>query len=275
MRIVISLLMLSTLLTAATAHAEPPPKPETIDIDGHTGMLYAAPAPAPGKPWVLYAPTFAGLSLTQRKAYFDGFRQAGIAIAGLDLGEVRGAPSSTAEFGKFYDELVDRGYSPKPILIGQSRGGLMMLGWAMRHPDKTGAFVGIYPCCNLETWGMKNLKATLPDYQLTEDELRKRMKEFNPVDNLDAMIKAKLPIFIVHGDIDKAVPIKENTLLLKERYEAGGGPITVKIIPGEGHEPTSSFFECPELYDFVVKQAGGRPTPMPTTRALATPAPNP
>jgi pimeloyl-ACP methyl ester carboxylesterase len=24
----------------------------------------------------------------------------------------------------------------KPILIGQSGGGLMMLGWAMRHPDK-------------------------------------------------------------------------------------------------------------------------------------------
>jgi alpha-beta hydrolase superfamily lysophospholipase len=150
MRMVISLLMLSTLLMAATAHAEPTPKPETIDIEGHTGMLYAAPAPAPapGKPWVLYAPTFAGLSLTQRKAYFDGFRQAGIAIAGLDLGEVRGAPSSTAEFGRFYDELVARGYSTKPILIGQSRGGLMMLGWAMRHPDKTGAFVGIYPCCN-------------------------------------------------------------------------------------------------------------------------------
>jgi pimeloyl-ACP methyl ester carboxylesterase len=91
-----------------------------------------------------------------RKAYFEGFLHAGISIAGVDLGEVRGSPASTAKFTQFYDEMVKRGWSSKPILLGQSRGGLMMLAWAVRHPDRTRAFVGIYPVCNLADWPMKN-----------------------------------------------------------------------------------------------------------------------
>ena len=247
--------------------------PKTADrfqVDGHDAFLYAAPNPAPGKPWLWYMPTFETVAFVGKKAYFEGFLRSGIAIVGYNLGEVRGAPGSTTKNLLFYEEMVKRGYSPKPIVLGQSRGGLVALGWAMRHPDKTQALVGIYPCCNLLTWGMKNLPVTLADYEMAEADLRARMKEFNPVDNLERMIKAKLPIFIVHGDIDKAVPIKENTLLLKERYEAGGGPITVKIIPGEGHQGTPSFYACPELIDFVIKQAGGRP--LPSTQPTTAPA---
>jgi fermentation-respiration switch protein FrsA (DUF1100 family) len=130
----------------------------------------------------------------------------------------------------------------------------MMLAWAVRHPDKTQAFVGIYPVCNLENWPMKNKPAVLADYQLTEAELRERIKEFNPIDNLKGLLEHKVPMFVVHGDADATVPYKENTQLLKERYEAGGGAITVKLIPGEGHKETPSFFECKELVEFVVKQ---------------------
>jgi hypothetical protein len=43
------------------------------------------------------------------------------------------------------------------------------------------------------------------------------------------------------------VPYDDNTRLLKERYEAGEGQITVKVIPGKGHQATRSFFECQEL----------------------------
>jgi len=260
------------LCNPARAQDALPKKPESFEVAGTTGMVYAAPRPAEGKPWVWYSPTFQTISFAGKKVYFETFLRAGIAIAGCNLGEVRGAPASTAKNLLFYEEMVRRGYSPKPIVLGQSRGGLIGLGWAMRHPDKTGAFVGIYPVCNLLTWGMKNLKVTLPDYEMTEDELRSRMKEFNPIDNLDGMIKKKVPVFIVHGDIDKAVPIAENTLLLKERYEAGGGPITVKVIAGEGHQGTPSFFECQELIDFVVKQSNGRPQP-PVTRPTTAPAP--
>lgn len=73
--------------------------------------------------------------------YFETFLCAGISIVGFDLGEVRGSPASTAKFTLFYNEMIKRGYSPKPILLGQSRGGMMTLAWAFRNPDKVKAWV--------------------------------------------------------------------------------------------------------------------------------------
>ena len=150
--------------------------------------------------------------------------------------------------------------APKPILLGQSRGGIMTLAWAFRHPDKLRAWVGIYPVCNLASWPLKNSKAqTLADFAMPEAELVARLKEFNPVDNVKGLLENKVPMFAVHGDSDLVVPYDDNTKLLKERYEAGGGRITVKLVPGEGHQATPAFFECPELVEFVLKHAASPP----------------
>lgn len=252
---VLSLLIVSFVANAAAAADALPKSAEKFEVNGHTAHLYAAPKPAEGKPWVWYAPTLGGISLAGRRVYFEGFLNAGVSIAGFDLGEVRGSPGSTEQFTLFYHEMVKRGWSPKPILLGQSRGGLMMLSWAVRHPDKTRAFVGIYPVCNLASWPMKNVPQVLADYKLTEAELRARLAEFNPIDHLKGLLEQKVPIYVVHGDVDTAVPYKDNTQILKERYEAGGGPITVKLVAGEGHKVSPSFFEDKDLVAFVLQQA--------------------
>lgn len=246
-------------LVAQPAFAKPPAPvaPEVFEIGGHKGFLFAAPGSvAPDKPWVWYAPTLKGLSLAGRKLYYEGCMGAGIAIAGFDLGEVRGSPASSAQFSLFYEEMVRRGYSRQPILLGQSRGGMMMLAWAVRNPDKLRAFVGIYPVCNLASWPLQHSKAqTLADYGLPEPELVARLAEFNPVDHLEGLLARRVPMFIVHGDADVVVPYDDNTRILKERYEAGGGPIAVKLIPGEGHKVSPSFFECRELLSFILEKA--------------------
>ena len=250
-----SLLLLLSLLTPPLAAQDNlPRKAETFEVAGHKAFLYAAPKPAEGKPWLWYAPTLGGVSIVQRKLYFESFMKAGISIAGFDLGEVRGAPASTAKFTLFYDAMVKRGFSPKPILLGQSRGGIQTLGWAFRNPDKLRAWVGIYPVCSLTSYPMKNLAVTLADYGMTEAEFVAKLGELNPVDNLKGLLANKVPMFVVQGDSDKVVPYADNTKLLKDRYEAGGGKITVKLIVGEGHQATASFFECQELVDFVLKQ---------------------
>lgn len=241
------------LAIPAAAQDDFPKKAETFEVDGHKAFVFASPKPAAGKPWLWYAPTLNGVSIVQRKLYFESLMRAGIGIAGYDLGEVRGAPGSTAKFTLFYDEMVRRGWSPKPILLGQSRGGMMMLAWGTRNPDKVRAFVGIYPVCNLTSWPLKNSKpATLADFAMTEEELVGKISQFNPVDNLQGLLAHKVPMFVVHGDSDVVVPYDDNTKLLKDRYQAGGGSIAVKVIPGEGHKVSPSFFECQELVDFVV-----------------------
>ena len=251
-------LVLSAGTQSLTAQEVLPKTPETFDVGGNNAFVYAAPEPAAGKPWVWYAPTLQALqniNAADMKAYYEAFAKAGISIAGFDLGEVRGAPASTAKFKLFYDAMVKRGYSPKPILLGQSRGGLMTLAWAFRNPDKVKAWVGIYPVCNLASWPLKNSKAeTLADFAMTEPDLVAKLAEFNPSDNLQGLLANKVPMFVVHGDNDVLVPYDVNPKILKERYEAGGGSIQVKIIPGKGHQVDPEFFACQELVDFVLKQ---------------------
>ncbi len=145
LRIRILPLLCPLIALPLSAQAEFPRTAEKFEVAGQNAFLYAAPKPADGKPWLWYAPTLKGLSLSVRKMYFEALMDAGIGLAGFDLGEVRGSPESTAKFHRFYEAMVKRGYSHKPILLGQSRGGIMTLAWAFRHPDKVRAWIGIYP----------------------------------------------------------------------------------------------------------------------------------
>jgi pimeloyl-ACP methyl ester carboxylesterase len=233
-----------------------PLQKDVFTVGDHTAFLIEAPTPAPGKPWVWFAPTLDKLPDRSHDWYFRRLIAAGIAVAGLNQGEVRGAPGSTQNFTAFYGEMVRRGFSERPVLLGQSRGGLMLLAWAMRHPEKTAAFAGIYPVCNLASWPLLNSKpAVLQDYGMTEAELVPNLARYNPLDNLGGLLANQVPLFLVHGDADELVPYDTNGKLLKERYEAGGGPITVQVIPGEGHKVSPAFFQCQELLDFVLARA--------------------
>ncbi len=201
------------------------PKAEVFEIDGNKGFIYAAPEPAQGRPWIWYAPVIKGnVIIMGHHKYVDAFLSAGIAVAGFDQGEVRGSPASSTRFTAFYDEMVKRGYSAKPILLGQSRGGLMTLAWAVRNPDKVKAWAGIYPVCSIASYPLKSSKKeTLADFALSEEELRAKLAEFNPPDNLAGLAKLRVPLFAVHGDNDALVPYDDNTKLVKQKYEAAGG----------------------------------------------------
>ena len=241
----------------ASSIAVADPKAESFEVAGSKAFLYVPPQPGAGKPWVWYAPTIKGsVIIAGHKMYLNGFMDAGIALAGFDLGEVRGAPGSTEKFTHFYDAMIKRGYSPKPILLGQSRGGMMTLAWAVRNPDKVRAWAGIYPVCNLTSWPLKFSKAdTLADFAMTEEALLARLGDLNPINNLAALAKNKVPMFAVHGDSDRTVPYDDNTKLLKTNYEAAGGVCDVKIIPKEGHVISPAFFECRELLDFILNHS--------------------
>jgi predicted esterase len=233
------------------------PRPERFKVEDHVAAVYNAACPVDGRPRLWYAPALkGGLSPAGRKLYFDAFMRTGIGVAGFDQREVRGAPGSAAEFTRLHDEMVERRSSPRPILPGRGRGGLMALAWAYRHPDEIKACVGIDPVCNLARRPLKNSKKeTLADFALTEDEIGARLDEFNPIVNPAGLAREKVPIFAIHGDSDIVVPHDANTRPPKEPVEALGGSCTVRIIPGEGREETASFLEQPDLIDFVIEHA--------------------
>jgi hypothetical protein len=84
---------------AARPAADPPAKPlplpgEVFTVQGRTAFLIPAQTVAAGKakPWVWYAPTLPGLPGEAEKWMFEQFTEAGIAIAGIDVGESYGSP---------------------------------------------------------------------------------------------------------------------------------------------------------------------------------------
>ena len=249
---------------AQTTETAPPEKKlpmpgEVFRVEGRTAFVIAPDKKMSdgATPWVWYAPTLPNLPGSEERWMFERFTKAGIAIAGIDVGESFGSPDGRKLFSAFHRELTEkRGFGTKPVLLGRSRGGLMTLGWAVDNPDKLGGFAGIYPVCNVASYpGVANAAGA---YRLKPDELQAKLAEHNPVDRLAALAKAKVPLFAIHGDVDKVVPLEANSGEVRKRYESLGGQMQLIIPAGQGHNMWPGFFQSAELVEFVIAHAKSR-----------------
>lgn len=229
---------------------------ESFVVDGCQAFIIppSHPLKSGPTPWVWYAPTLPGLPADSEKWMFERFGKAGIAVAGIDVGESYGSPTGREQFSALYRELTQkRGFAKKPVLLGRSRGGLMTLNWAAENPDKVGGFAGIYPVCNLKSYpGLDKASAA---YKLTAKELEAQLAEQNPLERLEGLAKAKVPLFAIHGDVDTVVPLELNSGEVDARYKKLGGKMELIVPKGQGHNMWAGFFECQPLVDFVIKNA--------------------
>ncbi len=232
---------------------------EQFEVEGHQAFVIPATKAASGgaKPWVWYAPTLPNLPGGAETWMFQQFLDVGISIAGIDVGESYGGPAGRKLFSAMHREMNGaRGYASKPVLLGRSRGGLMTLCWAAENADKVAGFAGIYPVSNLSSY--PGLARAAGAYQMTAAELEAHLVEHNPVARLDALAKAGVPLFAIHGDDDKVVPLPLNSALLQKNYQALGGKMDLIVPPGQGHNMWEGFFHCQELVDFVKARAAVR-----------------
>jgi pimeloyl-ACP methyl ester carboxylesterase len=133
--------------------------------------------------------------------------------------------------------------------------------WAIDNPDKVAGLAGIYPVFDLRTY--PGLAKAAPAYGLTAKELDARLGEFNPIERVGILAKARVPALLIHGDQDKVVPLRENSAAFAVRYRAERAEGLVKLIiaKGQGHNYWEGFFRCQELIDFTIAQArAGRET---------------
>src|SRR5512140_480108 len=105
-------------------------------VRGRAAFVLEPSAPAPGRPWVLYAPAFEGSYPTERQAWiFARVLEQGIAVAGIDIGESYGSPAGRSLVDAWHEHSTTvLGLSRRPVLMPQSRGGLMLYNWAAEHP---------------------------------------------------------------------------------------------------------------------------------------------
>jgi dipeptidyl aminopeptidase/acylaminoacyl peptidase len=216
---------------------------------------------AGSRPWLWYAPTFvkARPEIGRYPNHslnwlFTRLLDKGVWIAGVDVGESWGNSRGRKTYTRFY-KYVRRHFalSPQPCLLGQSRGGLMLFNWAPEHPPDVGCMAGIYPVTNLAGWPDLGGEKILQAYGMSEAGLRKHLNENNPIDRLRPLARAKIPVFLIHGDADKVVPLDQNTLEFARRYKALGGHTEVEVVHGKGHEEVPEFFESQRLLDFLLR----------------------
>jgi len=254
---------ITCLAGAAQPKKQLPFPGEVFAIEGHTAFLISPKTKlADGKPtpWVWYAPTLRGLPGGAEKWMFERFLKAGIAIAGIDVGESYGSPKGRALYSALHKNLVEkRGLAKQACLLARSRGGLMLYAWAAENPDKVCCITGIYPVCNIASY--PGLRRASGAYGLTANELNAQLTEHNPIDRLAPLAKAKVPIFHIHGDMDRVVPLDKNSAIIKQRYDALGGPMTLEVVKGQGHNMWAGWFQSQVLVDFLIKHATRKAKP--------------
>jgi pimeloyl-ACP methyl ester carboxylesterase len=220
-------------------------------VAGRPALLIVPGTPAPGKPWIW------------RTEWFGHFPQADLAlvargwhVAYMNAQDLYGGPTSMALFDAYYQRVrADYGLAPRVVMEGFSRGGLYAFNFAATWPERVSALYLDAPVLDLASWpGRKSplWAKCLASYGVTEAQAA--TAKISPLDRIEPVVRAGIPIFGVSGDADEAVPYLENLAVLVSRYRAAGGLIEVVIKPGGKHHPHSLADPAP-IVDFLLKHA--------------------
>jgi pimeloyl-ACP methyl ester carboxylesterase len=220
-------------------------------VAGRPALLIVPAQPAPGKPWIW------------RTEWFGHFPQADLAlvargwhVAYMNAQDMYGAPPAMKLFDAYYRHVTAAyGLAPKVVMEGFSRGGLYAFNFAADYPERVAALYLDAPVLDLHSWPgpHHSLRAEcLACYGLTEASAA--TAKVSPIDRIEPVVRAGIPIFGVSGDADESVPYEENLAVLLKRYRAAGGLIEVVIKPGGKHHPHSLADPTP-IVDFLLKHA--------------------
>lgn len=207
---------------------------------------------APGKPWMWRSMFWGGTSgavgrVTKGDLQLieDGYH---VVIA---PGDVSGHPKGNDVIDAAYDTLTkDYGFSKTLSMASMSRETLALFRWASANPEKVESLYVDNGVCNVNSWpggkrvpgsgskgsgAPKSWELLKKTYGFESDEEALAAK-VSPIDLLEPLAKAGVPILMVCGTKDVTVPYEENGAIMKERYEELGGSIQI-IFEDKGHHP--------------------------------------
>ena len=204
-----------------------------FDCGGAAARVVEPRQPLSGQ-WVWKGEYFEAFEEFQLRMLDRGFTLGFIGVAGNLVGD----PKSLDHWEPFYEMMVGKGFSPRPVMFGQSRGALYIYNWALRHPDRIGCLYGDNPVCDFRSWPRGKDPAlwqrVLDTYHFSSDAEAVAWRG-NPVDQLEKLARAGIPVVHVAATGDTTVPIAENTDVVEKRYRELGGNIRVFRQAGEHH----------------------------------------
>lgn len=220
-------------------------------VAGRPAILIVPKTAAPGRPWIWRTEFFAHEPQADLALVARGWH-----VGYINASDLYGAPPAMALFDAFYRYLTEgRGLSARPVLEGLSRGGLYAFNFAADHPGRVAALYLDAPVLDIRSWpGPKHplWAQCLASYGLTEAQAM--TAKVSPLDRIEPVLQAGIPILGISGDADETVPFAENLALLEKRYRAAGGTIEVIVKPGGKHHPHSLPDPKP-IVDFILQHA--------------------
>ncbi len=200
---------------------------------------------------------------------------AGFHLVYLNTDNLYGSPKAVASWNSLY-KFVRTTYqlNSKVALAGVSRGGLFVYNWAKENPEKVACIYAEAPVCDFTSWpggfgtgegSPKDWEQLKTVYGFASDEAAKAYAN-NPIDQLEALAEAKVPILHMISLEDQIVPPNENTFVLLDTYLKLGGPATVVPCTRGQQKLKGHHFpiETPrKVADFITYYAA--PTPLDAT----------
>jgi lysophospholipase L1-like esterase len=208
---------------------------------------------AKGVPWV-----WRGYYWGHQPQFDIAMLERGWHVVYCSVANMFGSPEAVERWNGFYDHLQPLGFGAKPVLEGMSRGGMIIHNFAIAHPDKVGGVIGDNAVMDLRSWPGDFNKPdqghaplwndVLKVYGFADDAEARAYTKY-PIDQLDVLKNAKVPLMYLVGDNDPVVPADANGLLAEKRL---GDYATVIRKKGYGHHPHSLPDPGP-IVDFALK----------------------
>lgn len=224
---------------------------------------------APGKPWIWRSLFWEKLPLViaaDLQLVDQGYHVV------IVYGDVAGHPSGNEAIDAAYKLLTEEhGFSKTLSMGAMSRGNLSLFRWASANPEKVESIYIDNGVCNVFSWPAgKNVPGNNSTSKGDKGSWKDFKKKFgfktdaealaskeSPIDLLEPLAKANVPILMMCGMKDEAVPYAENGAIMKKRYTKLGGSIQI-LEENIGHR--HGLKDPTPVLDFIIKH-----TPVPAT----------
>lgn len=202
-----------------------------FQIDHRNARIVVPDKAAPGKPWVWRARFPDWHYQMDSILICKGFH-----VVYIDTDYLFGSPQCVEVWNNFYNYLtMQYGLNKKAVLEGVSRGGLYVFNFAKKYPERVASIYAEAPVCDFKSWPAGNgfskgdpesWKLLMKAYDFKTEKEALDYKD-NPIDNLEKLAAAKVPLVFFIGLHDSIVPPDENTYILANKYIRLGGPAMI------------------------------------------------
>lgn len=167
-----------------------------------------------------------------------------------------------ARFIRYVQDLC--GLKNGCVPVGMSCGGLFGIKFAARYPELVQCLYLDAPVVNYMSCpcGFGVGRALAEDNSeilnaLGMESMAQLMAYRDmPLDKIGKLVESRIPVVMVSGDSDMAVPYCENGIFLEKAYKDAGVDIEVYIKPGGDHHP-HGLKEPKPVLDFILRHCEG------------------